>query len=254
MRDARMTTGGDHFSGVSAEYARFRPRYPKALFETLAMLAPRRRLAWDCGAGSGQATLDLVEWFDRVIATDVSVSQIAQALRHPRISWRVASAESTDMDAGSVDLIAVAQALHWFDQDAFYRETRRVASKGAVIAVWSYGSVQLEGPVGEAVRHFERVTVGPYWPVERKQVEASYSGIGFPFTELPVPPIRMADEWTRDRLLGYLRTWSATSRYIAAHGSDPVSSFAPEVAALWPEGDEARTVTWPLTVRAGRVE
>jgi SAM-dependent methyltransferase len=243
----------DHFSSVSAGYAAYRPRYPKALFETLAALAPHRRLAWDCGAGTGQATLDLAEWFDRVIATDSSASQLSQAPQHPRISWRVASAESTDINAGTVDLIAVAQALHWFDQPAFYREARRVAVKGGVIAVWSYGSVQLDGAVGEAVSTFEHLTVGPYWPVARKQVEASYSGIGFPFTEVQVPPIRMAAEWTRDRVLGYLRTWSATSRYVAAHGTDPVTPFAAELAALWPD-DHPRTVTWPLTVRVGRIE
>ena len=244
---------GDHFSDVSAGYALFRPRYPKALFETLAALAPRRTLAWDCGAGTGQATLDLVEWFDRVIATDLSASQIAQAPQHPRISWRVASAEATDIDSESVDLVAVAQALHWFDQAAFYSEARRVAARGAVIAVWSYGSVQLEGALGEAVRTFERVTLGPYWPVERKQVETSYESIGFPFDPLPVPPIDMSEQWTRDRLLGYLRTWSATSQYIAIHGSDPVMPFAVELAALWPDGHESRIVSWPLTVRAGRI-
>lgn len=158
---------GDHFSGVSAGYARHRPRYPAALFDEITQLAPHRALAWDSASGTGQATLDLAERFDRVIATDVSAAQIAQAPAHPRISWRVARAESTDIPARTVDLIIVAQALHWFDRAAFFNEARRVAARAAVVAVWSYGSVELAEPIGQAVNHFEHTIVGPYWPPER---------------------------------------------------------------------------------------
>ena len=245
---------GDHFSGVSAGYALYRPRYPATLFDEIARLAPRRTLAWDCGAGTGQATVDLAERFERVIATDVSAAQIAQAPPHPRISWRVASAESTDIEPGTVDLIAVAQAVHWFDQPAFFREVRRVSARDAVVAIWSYGSVELAGPVGAAVSHFEHTIVGPYWPPERAQVYAFYDDIQFPFARLEIPAIPMSEQWTRDRLLGYLRTWSATSRYVAAHGVDPVAAFAKEMVLLWPNADEPRAVTWPLTVLAGRVQ
>ena len=245
---------GDHFSGVSAGYARHRPRYPAALFDEITRLTRRRVLAWDCGAGTGQATLDLAERFDRVIATDVSAAQIAQAPPHPRISWRIASAESTDIPSGTVDLITVAQALHWFDQAAFFGEVRRVAAPDAVVAVWSYGSVELAGAVGEAVSRFERSTVGPYWPPERAQVYALYAGVQFPFMPLEIPAIPMTERWTRERLLGYLRTWSATSRYAAEHRVDPVSAFAEEIALLWPDAEEPRAVSWPLTVIAGRVE
>jgi hypothetical protein len=251
-----MSDGGtraDHFSAVSSGYARFRPRYPKALFESIAALAPRRTLAWDCGAGTGQATLDLVDWFDHVIATDASAAQIAEAPEHPRISWRIAPAESTDIDPGTIDLVVVAQAFHWFDHQPFYREIRRVAAKDALVAIWSYGSVQLKGAVSEAVSHFEHRTVGAYWPAERARVYECYRGIDFPFAPVVVPPMQMAETWTRDHLLGYVRTWSATSRYVAANGTDPVIAFEAELSTLWSDVDEARTVTWPLTVIAGRV-
>ena len=62
----------DHFSGVSQDYAQFRPRYPAALFDFLASVAPERNLAWECACGSGQATIDLAGRFQRVIATDAS--------------------------------------------------------------------------------------------------------------------------------------------------------------------------------------
>src|SRR6476659_9240028 len=69
----------DHFSKQAADYARFRPRYPRELFEYLGGVAPSRALAWDCATGNGQAAVALAEVFERVIATDASEKQIANA-------------------------------------------------------------------------------------------------------------------------------------------------------------------------------
>ncbi len=140
----------DHFSGVASGYAAYRPRYPVSLFEQIVPLAPRRGLAWDCAAGTGQATMDLVDWFDRVIATDMSLAQIAHAPKHPKVTSYVATAEKSKIPTGTVDFITVAQALHWFDQAAFFAEARRVASDGAILAVWSYGSPEMDGEPGKA--------------------------------------------------------------------------------------------------------
>src|SRR5262249_32870016 len=138
----------DHFSKVAADYSIFRPRYPEELFEYLASLAPRRTLAWDCAAGSGQATLGLATRFDAVIATDASAAQLAAAPRHPRIDSRVARAERSDLRSGSVDLAVVAQALHWLMLEPFYDEAHRVLTAGGVLAVWCYGSERTgEAPI-----------------------------------------------------------------------------------------------------------
>src|SRR6185369_14124298 len=117
----RSVTGqrapGDIFSAVSAGYAAFRPRYPRELFEFVAGVAPRRERAWDCGAGSGQATADLAEWFQQVAATDVSAEQVARGPKNPRIEWIVATAEASPLRPRMIDAITVAQALHWFDHE-----------------------------------------------------------------------------------------------------------------------------------------
>ncbi|MEX2155506.1 MAG: class I SAM-dependent methyltransferase [Gemmatimonadales bacterium] len=86
----------DHFSGVSAAYAAFRPHYPEALFTFLAQAAPARQAAWDCGTGSGQAALGLARHFARVTATDASDAQIAHATPHARITYRVAPPTPAD--------------------------------------------------------------------------------------------------------------------------------------------------------------
>ena len=112
----------DHFSKQAAAYAKFRPRYPQKLFEYLGSIAPSRELAWDCGTGNGQAAVGLASAFDRIIATDASEKQIANAQSYERIEYRVAAAENSGIGSKPIDLIMVAQALHWFDLDRFYAE------------------------------------------------------------------------------------------------------------------------------------
>ena len=115
----------DHFSSHAQAYARYRPRYPAALFHYLAMRSPGTRLAWDCGTGNGQAAVGLAERFARVLATDPSAAQIASAQRHPRVEYRVAMYD-TGSRWGARKLVTAAQALHWMDVDAFSGEARRV--------------------------------------------------------------------------------------------------------------------------------
>lgn len=243
----------DHFAPVAASYADFRPSYPPALFAWLATLVPRHELAWDCAAGSGQASVDLAAHFQRVVATDASRAQIDAAILHPRIDYRVAPADASGLAPASVDLITVAQALHWFDLAAFYAEVRRVLCPDGVLAVWSYGVLTVEGAEADRlVQQFYHDTVGPYWPPERAHVENGYRSLAFPFEEIDAPPFAMEAVWTLPQLLGYFRSWSATGRYIAANGHDPVTALAEQLAPRWGEPGRGRLVTWPLALRVGR--
>ncbi len=247
-------TFADHFSPVSADYARFRPTYPAALFAWLAGKAPGRTLAWDCAAGSGQASRDLAAHFERVIATDASSAQIAAAMPHPGVEYRVTPAEASGLPDAAVDLITVAQALHWFDLDRFYAEARRVLKPGGVVAVWCYGALSVEGEtVNTRAEAFYRDTVGPYWPPERQLVESGYRTLPFPFAEITAPTLNMEASWTLPELLGYFRSWSATGRFIAEQGYDPVAPLATELERLWPSPHERRRIAWPLAIRAGKV-
>lgn len=245
---------GDHFSNVAESYAAFRPTYPPELFDYVASIAPRRDRAWDCGCGSGQATLPLAERFERVIATDVSARQIAQAPSHPGIEWHVAPAEHVPIADGSIDLVTIAQALHWLDFDRFYAECRRVASPGAAIAAWTYGSPSMEGAVGRALSEFMYgdAALGPYWPPERDHVTHEYRTIPFPFERIDAPRMELVHHWTPAQVAGYLRSMSATARYVQANGRTPVPDFENELAALWPDG-APRRIAWPLVILAGRI-
>lgn len=243
----------DHFSRLAGQYCEFRPSYPAALFQYLAGLCPQRRSAWDCACGSGQASLPLAAHFDNVMATDASPQQIAAAAPGPGVTYRVASAQQSGIETDSVDLVTVAQALHWFDLDAFYPEVVRVLKTGGVLAVWTYGVLHIEGhDVDRLVQEFYTDIVGPWWPPERRLVDDGYRTLSFPFAELTPPRFDMQVSWERARLLGYLRTWSATGRYVEHVGRDPVEELETRLAPFWSDPHSVRTVSWPLALRVGR--
>jgi SAM-dependent methyltransferase len=247
-----MADFADHFSGAAAEYARFRPRYPAALFSYLASLVSKEALAWDCATGSGQAAVALAGHLSRVVATDASAEQIAHAEPHPRVEYRVATAERSGLEAASVELVTVAQALHWFDLPAFYTETARVLRPGGVLAAWCYGQMVLpSAALQHTLDRFYSETLGPYWPAERRLVEEGYASLDFPFIELPAPSFAMEMQASLDGLLGYLGTWSATLRYIKATGHDPLPELGREIAIHWGDPRAQRAVRWPLPLRVG---
>ena len=241
----------DYFSGHSIDYARFRPTYPAELFEYLASLAPQRETAWDCATGNGQAARGLAPFFARVIATDASSAQLAHAMQHEKIEYRFVPAEATDIAPASIDLITVAQAFHWLDHEAFYREAKRTLKAGGALALWCYILLEIEPEIDRIITHFYSVTVGPYWSPERALVEDGYRSLPFPFRELAPPRFLMRARWSLPELLGYLGTWSATQYYIRERGHDPVKEVAGELLALWPEPEEEKEVRWPLSLRVG---
>lgn len=243
----------DHFSAVASRYADFRPHYPAALFDYLATRTPRNSLVWDCACGSGQATIDLANRFERVIATDASQDQIASATRRPNVEYRVAPAENSGLADESVGLLTVAQAIHWFDFERFYAEAKRVLARDGLIAAWAYGINEVEGEtVNNLAQNYYEKAVGPYWPPERKLVEEGYRTIPFSFAEIVPPPIRMESHWNLDELLGYFSTWSATNRFIKANGYNPLERLEKELSEVWGEREKTRRITWPLSLRIGQ--
>ena len=244
----------DHFSAVAEAYAAARPEYPDELFDLIAAHVPRDAHVWEPGCGSGQATRGLAASFAHVRATDPSAQQIAQHWAHTdaaNVSLAVEPGERTALPDQSVQLVAVAQALHWFDRDAFFAECERVLAPGGVLAAWGYADfVAPEGMV-EAVEDF-RALIDPYWPPERVLVDAHYAGFDWPFPALPAPAMWLEVEWTLPQFLRYLSSMSATSRCRAELGDDPVARHVSALAAAWGEAGDARTIRWPLFLHLRR--
>lgn len=253
---AAMTTSAafkDHFSGHAADYASARPVYPPSLAAALAALAPGHALALDCGCGSGQLSTLLAAHFDRVVATDASAAQIKNAVPHPKVEYRAAPAEASGLPDRCADLIVAAQAAHWFDLPAFFREVDRVARPGALAALVGYGRMRVDGAIDVAVTRFHDETVGPYWPPERALVEGGYAAIDFPYRPVAGPVLDMTASWSLVQVMAYLSTWSAVKAYEKSAGGSPLPAVERELAGLWGAPETKRTVRWPLFMRLGIV-
>lgn len=239
----------DLFSGQSADYSKFRPTYPLELYAYLASLTRAHDLAWDCGTGNGQAALPLAKYFKHVIATDPSQKQLDQATRVPNVEYRCAPAENSGLDSGSVDLITVAQAYHWFRHEEFHREARRVAKPGrAALAIWSYALCHITSEVDKVVAYYYDDVIGKYWEPERKLVETGYRTLPVPFNERSTPDFEMKTAWSVEHFIGYLNTWSATQAAARKLGKNPLEEVAPVLAQAW-GAETNRVVTWPVSLR-----
>ncbi len=243
----------DHFGKVAGRYADFRPTYPAELFAWLSKQCGAHDLVWDCGCGNGQASVALAAHFNQVHATDASAGQIAHATPHPRVRYAVAAASNSGLPDASTDLVTVAQALHWFSNDSFYDEAKRVLKPGGLLAAWSYGMIVVEGDaVNDAIGHFYHQVIGPYWPPERHHVETGYRELLFPLARITTPELAMQVSWPLLQLLGYLGSWSASARYRDATGKDAVEALGKVLLGCWGDPAQPRRVSWPLAILAGR--
>ena len=239
----------DLFSSHSAAYAQFRPTYPPQLFDLLRELCPTRNLAWDCGTGTGQVAGELAQRFKQVKATDISINQMSQAVQILNIQYTRQASEKTNFPNACFDLVTVGQAVHWFNFKKFYSEVARVLKKDGIIAIFGYGLFTSNPETDEVIRHFYRDVIGPYWQPERKYLDEAYKTIPFPFKELEVPELEMKQQWSFERLTGYLNTWSAVRAYEMERKENPVELVKKE---LWKQFGEVGEMKFPLLLRVGR--
>ncbi|MDQ3852786.1 MAG: class I SAM-dependent methyltransferase, partial [Thermoproteota archaeon] len=165
----------------------------------------------------------------------------------------------------SVDLITVAQALHWFDLDEFYKEVKRVLRRddnghgsngsGGVIAAWAYGLHSISTEIDNITHLLYEDILGSYWPKERKIVENKYQDISFPFQEIGTPFFQIELDWTLPELVGYLYTWSSVQKFLGKNNSDPIKQIYDDLADAWGDKnswDKRRRVIWPIHIRVGK--
>ncbi len=241
----------DLFSSGSNDYARFRPLYPRALFEYLSRLCATHELAWDCATGNGQAAIELARYFKRVVATDASAQQLQQARVHPSVHYQVAKAEEAPFEKQVVDLITVAQAFHWFQHEAFFAEVKRVLKPNGVLAIWAYELCTVSPEIDAVVIYLYNDLLGPLWEKERRFIEEGYQNNIFPLREIAAPPFVMEAYWSFDHFVGYLSTWSPIKKYREKYGQDPIMKIIPRLQGVW-GNVEKRDVRWKLALRVGR--
>ena len=241
----------DRFSGHANLYAQYRIDYPAELYDFILSFTDDRQIAWDCATGNGQVASALADSFEQVEATDISETQLILAVQKANIHYQLCPAEQTPFANETFDLITVAQALHWFDSTAFHQEVCRVAKPGAVIAEWGYGLVQITPVLDAVMLDFYRNRIGPYWDPQRKHIDNGYASIPFPFANARQKTFTAHRNWTLERFLNYLRTWSAVRQYIHENEDDPVISLGEELKSVW--GNEEREVRFPIFLRVGHI-
>jgi ubiquinone/menaquinone biosynthesis C-methylase UbiE len=243
----------DNFSTQAKIYQKFRPVYPPRLYNFILSQVRNRQKAWDCGTGNGQVALVLAEHFEQVAATDISENQINNAPRKENIQYEVVRAEQTNFQAATFDLITVAQAIHWFDFDAFFEEVYRVGKEGSVIAVFGYGLLKIESEIDEQIDHFYTNIIGPYWNIERRHIDKAYESVPFPFETIPVTETFFIEtNWTVAQLEGYLNTWSSVQRFIKKEGYNPVDGFMENMKKIWTD-DVEKPVRFPVFLKLGKI-
>lgn len=239
------------FTSGGQAYARYRPDYPDELARYLAQIAPARDCAVDVGCGNGQLTVQLAAHFHAVIGVDPSADQIASAAAHPRVRYLCAPAESLPLPNRSASLITAAQAAHWFDLPAFYAQARQIAADGAVIALITYGVLNVPAELRDRFNRFYYDEVGPYWPPERKLVDDGYRDLSFPFPERDAPKMDIQRTWNLADFLGYVSTWSAVQRVNKAGKVEILTHFSSDISRLWGDPESKRPVSWPINMRVG---
>ena len=243
----------DNFSEQSALYAVFRPQYPTEMFDFIYDHVHSFERALDVATGNGQAAASLSNRFITVHATDISEKQLAHATQKDNIVYTREPAEHSTFPDHFFDLIIVAQAIHWFDFDQFYKEVKRTLKKDGLFVIIGYGLLRTDDQIDSLTDHFYGTVVGPYWDKERKHIDAQYKTIPFPFKEIEVPEMCMKFEWTLDHYINYLGTWSAVQHFIEVHQFNPIGcELLQSYQEHW-DVTEKKKVTFPFYIKAGRL-
>lgn len=242
----------DNFSTQSDVYVRYRPKYPLELYSYLSSLTDAHELAWDCGTGNGQAAIDLAVFYNKVVATDPSESQIKNSLPNEKVKYLVEKAEDTSIDSNSVDLLTIANALHWFDFEAFYKEANRVLKNKGVIAAWSYGLPSISKKVDKIIRHFHDDILNDYWLEENRLIDKKYLTISFPFEQINSPKFFYEKKMNLNELIGLVNTWSAIQRFITKNKYNPTEQLFNSLIAIWKRSEIEKKLRWELILIIGR--
>ena len=240
----------DNFSSQAGFYARYRPHYPQELYYFLYDHVKSFNVAWDCATGNGQVAVELANHFNQVYASDISQKQLKEAPARDNIRYFLAPAEKTQLPEGSVDLITVAQALHWFSPDKFYQEVQRITYPESILAYWGYQLLTVNEHVDLHIRDFHDHVLGEYWDEERKILLEEYRSIDFPLFNKKVARFYYRLDWTLAEMEGYLNSWSAVQKYIKLNNDSPIPVLIKKLAAIWPD---KKTVTFPIFLTLGKV-
>ena len=144
------------FHGKAQGYDKARPGYPQAAMQYIASLMPRDATVADIGAGTGKFTIPLAQLGYTVYAVEPDADMRGVLTDTTRDIVHVTvfdgSAAHTGLSDNSVDVVTCAQALHWFDHDAFLAECARIARGNTFLLVSIYNSTSFDSAMMQESR------------------------------------------------------------------------------------------------------
>lgn len=219
------------------------------MIEEVSSLCNSHDLAWDAGTGNGQLAASLSPLFKKVEASDISEKQLAGAIQKPNIHYFISDSTSTQLNENSVNLVTVAQAVHWFDFEKFYGEVNRVLKSDGIIALIGYGLMRSHPKVNGIIDELYYNILGSYWDAERKMVDEAYTNIPFPFNEIKISSYSIPYSWNVNQLVGFFSTWSALQHYRKKNNHDLLPTLHKQFIET---GFNEFEIEFPVFTRVGR--
>lgn len=187
------------------KYSSFRPLYPDSFYDLLGRYVVNGEVhripvskCIDVGCGTGIASFQLLGLAKEVVGVDPSESMIQTAKKltaercqqlgiddKSRISFTRGTGERLDAIPGlegEIDLITVAQAIHWLEIPEFFAACSKLLRRGGTLAYWLYidpDIVNFKGPhrsdltaeeiMQRAMKIYDEYVyadpqyLGPYW-------------------------------------------------------------------------------------------
>lgn len=231
----------------AGNYLHARPHYPASLYQFISSYSSQssHSLAIDVGCGPGEASLGLTNFYEKVIGIDASSVMIDTANEKYALNKSVefvkgsgndilgALEQLPDLDVysilGSISLITVAQAFHWFDSERFFAAAARLLAPSSCVAIWGYvDPVFLDYP--QATKTFLRYCydsncMGPYWEQPGRDIlKHKYRDVNVPpeqFTKveryLDPPFYELKKQVSVADMRDYMRTFSAYHNWQSAN-------------------------------------
>ncbi|XVE62349.1 hypothetical protein DITRI_Ditri06bG0111000 [Diplodiscus trichospermus] len=248
-------------------YLDARPTYPSEWYSMLATRTLHHTLAWDAGTGNGQAAIGVAEHYEKVIGSDVSEAQLQHAIPHPRVKYLYTPLSISDDEIvasiggeNSVDLVTVAQAVHWFDLPKFYSLVTRVLRKpGGVLAIWCYNDMAISPTFDPVMKRFYDTTL-PYWNSNIQYAFDGYRTLPFPFESVGLgcegQPLALdiPKKLSFEGFLRMLRSWSAVvtakNKGVDLLSEKVVKGFE----SAWGGSNLVRSIAYKAFMLAGKVK
>lgn len=255
------------FLKQAKQYSQTRPGYPQQLFDFIVSKTPKHDLVWDVGTGSGQAATSLASVYKNVIGTDTSNKQLEFAPKLPNVRYECTSPnlpmselEKKIGTESSVDLVTIAQALHWFNHEIFYDQVKWILKKpNGVVAAWCYTIPEIDDEFDPIFRKFY-LESKPYWDLLRGIVDDQYKSIAFPFEPVDgcdhTGPFEFQSKkmMSLDEFFTYIRSWSAYQTAKEKGVELLNNGVMEEFRRAWKEDENGeKSVTYPVYLRIGKV-